>query len=450
MTDKPELQQALEDLNHGFEEYKDTMEIALKERALKGDVDVLITEKIERLNEEIEKRTELLDSAAKQVDGMMTRMDELETAQQRSGVGSNQSPEEELQTRSDACSMILADHYERGRPLDLNASEIEAPDLEAFGAYNRHYTSYLRRGQDRFFRDAGFDDIETRLLSVDRDPGGGYWVTPAMSGRIMTIIRETSPVRKFATVESISTDSLELLVDENQADFGWVAEEDSRDETATPDIGKRVINVHEMYAEPRATQKLLDDAGFNVEAWLSGKVAERFARAEATAFVVGTGVGQPRGLATYASGTSAGQIEQINSGTSGAVTSDGLYDLVYSLKGPYLRNARFMAARLTIRDIRKLKDGEGRYLWEPNQQVGQPQSLLGYAVTQADDLAAIAGGSLSIAWGDFKAAYTVVDRIGIRTLRDPFTAKPYIKLYTTKRVGGAVTNFEAIKLQVMT
>jgi HK97 family phage major capsid protein len=242
---------------------------------------------------------------------------------------------------------------------------------------------------------------------------------------------------------------LELIADENQAGFGWVAEQDSRTETTTPDISKRVIHAHEMYAEPRATQKLLDDAGFDVEGWLGRKVSNRFARAEATAFVTGSGVGQPRGFTTYPTGTSTGQIEQINSGAASALTADGIFDLVYSLKSPYLMNSRFMMARLTIRDVRKLKDGEGRYLWEPIFKVGEPASLVGYPLHQADDMPAVSAGNEAIVFGDMKTAYTIVDRKGIRVLRDPYTAKPYIKFYTTRRVGGDVVNFEAIKLQTI-
>jgi HK97 family phage major capsid protein len=185
----------------------------------------------------------------------------------------------------------------------------------------------------------------------------------------------------------------------------------------------------------------------DVEGWLANKVADEFARKEATAFISGTGVAQPRGILTYTAGTSWGQIEQINSGSSGALTADGLLSLVYGLKEAYARNASFLMNRSVVSAARKLKDTTNQYLWQPGLAMGQPDMLLGRPVYEATDMPVAASNSLSVAFGDFAAAYTVVDRIGIRTLRDPFTAKPFVRFYTTKRVGGDVVNFEALKIQ---
>ena len=448
MEETKVLQQAVEDLNKAVAEFKDTNTKALETKADKGSVDPLITEKLEAIEKTIEEKSALLETAGTEMKANADKIAELETALERSGPGAI-DPKAELEIRSQACEMILTDHYDMGRPMDLLPEDVDSADVDAFKLYSKHFNTYLRKGDGAFLKKMGGSDLETKLLSVDRDPGGGYWVKPEMSSRIVTIVFETSPIRPFAAVESIGSDSLELIADENQVGFGWVAEQEARAETTTPDIAKRVIHAHEMYAEPRSTQKLLDDAGFNVEAWLANKIADRFARAEATAFVAGTGVGQPRGFITYPAGTATGQIEQIASGAAGDVTADGLMDLVYSLKSPYLRNSRFMMARLTIRDVRKLKDGEGRYLWEPIIKVGEPATLLGYPVHQADDMPAVSAGLEAIAFGDFRAAYTIVDRMGIRTLRDPYTAKPNIKFYTTRRVGGDVVNFEALKLQTI-
>lgn len=450
MTDEVKLQQAVTDLSEAFKEFKTANDEILKLKLESKDVDPLLEEKLSKIQDTLDEKTEIIEAAGKELKANQDRMDTLETMMNRSGPGATDQ-KADLELRNAACEIIRVDKYDEGlEKFELDPANVDDADVKAFELYDRHFSTYLRKGQPAFLRKMGHPQLETKLLSVDRDPGGGYWVKPEMSSRIATIVFETSPVREFATVETIASDSLELIRDEEQAGFGWVAEQEDRPETTTPDIGKKTIHAHELYAEPRVTQKLLDDAGFNVERWLSGKVAERFARAEATAHVAGTGVGQPRGFTTYPSGTSSGQIEQVNSGTSGAVVADGLMNLVYSIKGPYTRNARFMAARLTIRDIRKLKDGEGNYLWERNFQAGQPLNILGWPMHQADDMPAIAGGSLSIAFGDFKAAYTIVDRFGIRVLRDPYTAKPFIKLYTTRRTGGDVVNFEAIKLQVLT
>ncbi len=450
--DEAQLQQAVEDLGKANAEFKKTYDEALETKASKGDIPADLTEKLDKIETELEKKGALLETAATamqvEIKSANDKIEALETALERSGPGAT-DPKAELETRSQACELILTDHYDMGRPIDLLPEDVDASDVDVFKLYTKHFGSYLRKGTGAFLKKMGIEKLETKLLSVDRDPGGGYWVKPEMSSRITTIVFETSPIRPFAAVETIGSDSLELIADENQVGFGWVAEQEDRPETTTADIGKRVIHAHEMYAEPRSTQKLLDDAGFNVEAWLARKIADRFGRAEATAFVAGTGVGQPRGFITYPAGTATGQIEQINSGAASTLTPDGLMDLVYSLKSPYLRNSRFMMARLTIRDVRKLKDGEGRYLWEPILKVGQPASLLGYPLHQADDMPAVSDGLEAIAFGDFRAAYTIVDRMGIRTLRDPYTAKPFIKFYTTRRVGGDVVNFEAIKLQTI-
>ncbi len=446
--DAEQLQQAIEDLNKANDEFKKTYDEALETKAIKGEIDPLVTEKLEKIEDTLDKKGALLETAATELKSAQDQISALETAMERTGPGSD-DPKAELEIRSQACEMITVDHFEAGRPLELLPEDVDASDVEAFKLYSKHFHTYLRRDFSAFLNKMDATRLETKLLSVDRDPGGGYWVRPEVSSRIVTKVFETSPIRQFAMVENIGSDQLEILADESEAGSGWVAEQESRAQTDTPDIGKRVIHAHELYAKPRATQKLLDDAGFDVEAWLGRKVSEKFARDEATAFVAGTGVGQPRGFITYPSGTSVGQIEQIVSGATSALTADGIFDLVYSLKAPYLINARFMAARLTIRDLRKLKDGDGRYLWEPIFKVGQPASIVGYPIHQADDMPAVSAGLEAIVFGDMKTAYTIVDRKGIRVLRDPYTAKPYVVFYTTRRVGGDVVNFEAIKLQTI-
>lgn len=295
-------------------------------------------------------------------------------------------------------------------------------------------------------------DTERKALSVGSDPEGGYVVYPDMSGQIVQKVFETSPMRAYASIQTISTDALEGIFDLNEASFGWVEETESRSETNTPDIGRWRIPVHEMYAFPFATQKLLDDAAIDMENWLSMKVADKFARAEADAFVNGSGVGQPRGFLTYSDGTTLpGTIEQFDTGVNGAYAAapdggDVLIDALYGLKAPYRANATWFMNRATTKLTRKLKDSDGAYLWSPGIAAGQPATLLGYPVAAFEDMPDPATGSLSVAVGDMRAAYQIVDRIGIRVLRDALTNKPYIGLYTVKRVGGDVVNFEAVKL----
>jgi HK97 family phage major capsid protein len=319
-------------------------------------------------------------------------------------------------------------------------------DGEALDAYKASEQAYWRKGLDVM------SDAERKALSVGGDANGGFVVNPDMSGRVVQKVFETSPLRAYAAVQVISTDALEGLFDLNEAGFGWVEETGARSETSTPDLGKYRIPVHEMFAKPMATQKLLDDAELNMEAWLAGKVADRFARAENAAFVNGDGVSKPRGFLTYAAGsTLPGQIEQRNSGANGALAAapaaaDVLMSALYDLKAPYKGNATWAMSRATTKLVRQAKDSDGAYLWSPSIAAGQPATLLAYPVASFEDMPDPATGSLSIAVADWSQAYQIVDRIGIRTLRDPYSSKPYIEFYSTKRVGGDVVNFEAIKL----
>ena len=255
-------------------------------------------------------------------------------------------------------------------------------------------------------------------------------------------------MRNLATVESISTDALEIPEDIGDSGVGWTAETGVRTETTTPTIGVRRIPVHELYAMPKATQQLLDDSRVNIEEWLSTRIANKMAVTENMAYINGDGVDKPRGLLTYPAGTTnPGQIQQIHSGNAAQITADGLRTLFYALKTPYIRNAGWIMGRATIEAISKLKDGGGEYLWEPGLKVGEPQTLLGHPIERMEDMPVVAANSLSIAFGDWRQAYTIVDRIGVRVLRDPFSAKPFVLFYTTKRTGGDVANFEAAVIQ---
>ena len=319
-------------------------------------------------------------------------------------------------------------------------------DVDQLDQYKAAFDTYLRKD------DRGMVGDEFKALSVGSDPDGGYVVHPDMSGRIVTKVFETSPMRAFASVQTISTDALEGIFDLDEAEAIWVAETQARNETGTPQLKVWRIPAHEMAAQPAATQKLLDDAEINMESWLAGKVADKFARKENAAFVAGTGVDQPRGFLTYDAGTTLpGTIEDFRTGANGAFAAapnggDVLIDALYGLKAPYRANATWFMNRATTKLTRKLKDNDGAYLWSPGIAAGQPATLLGYPVAAFEDMPdATTTGVKAIAVGDMRAAYQIVDRAGIRVLRDPYTSKPYIKFYTTKRVGGDVVNFEAIK-----
>lgn len=319
-------------------------------------------------------------------------------------------------------------------------------------AYKSALMQYIRKGNAN-----GLDDLQTKAMSVGSDPDGGYLVTPDTTGRIAQKLFETSPMRPIADVQTISTDALEGLIDNDETGFGWTGETATRTETDTPQLGKYRIPVEEMYAEPKATQKLLDDAAVDVGAWLERKIADRFGRGENSAFWNGDGVGKPQGICAYPTATTDdgsrawGTMQHIITGANGdfgntpALSSDKLIDLMYALKAGYRTGARWACPRTVVGKIRKFKEATTNgYIWQPGLG-GQPATILGFPITESEDMPALGTGSLSMAFGNFAIAYQIVDRIGIRILRDPYTAKPFVKFYATKRTGGGVVNFEAVK-----
>lgn len=420
-----DVRSAVYDLGRAFEAFKEANDQRLREIERRGAADPLTDMKVNRLNGEISRALDAADAAKR-------RVDQIETAISRSPAHGSGDEWKEAE-------MFMLER--KGRiEHDLG--------IDGYRQYKSALRSYLRKNN------AGGGVDEIKALSAGSDPDGGYTVTPDLSGRIAQLVRDTSPMRQVASVITIGTDALEGIHDLNEATSGWVGETESRPETAAPKIGEYRIPVHEQYAEPRATQKLLDDSLFNVEEWLATKIAERLARMENESFVTGNGVKKPRGFLTYAAGTPSASgfsvIEQVLSGGSGDFADenpgDALISLVYALKSAYREKAVFMMKRSTLAEVRKLKDGNDNYIWQPDFQMKQGGTLLGFNVVEAEDMPDITAGSLSIAFGDFSAGYQIVDRQGIRILRDSFTAKPYVKFYTTKRVGGDVVNFEAIKL----
>jgi len=289
-------------------------------------------------------------------------------------------------------------------------------------------------------------EVELKALSVDSDPDGGYTVPEQMSTEIIKKVFESNPMRQLASVQTISTESFDIMVDYDEASAGWVGETQARTETDTPELAKINIPVHEIYAEPKATQKLLDDSAINIEQWLAEHVSMKFARMEESAFIAGNGVLKPKGILEYADGSSYDEIEQIAGGHASQLEDDALVKLVYGLKAFYKQNASFLMKRATVEKVRLLKDSDGQYVWQPGLQSGEPDMLMNYPIYEADDMPAVAADALPIAFGDFRAGYQIVDRIGIRTLRDNLTLKGWVKFYTTKRVGGGVKNGEAMKL----
>lgn len=327
----------------------------------------------------------------------------------------------------------------------VQSAEADERELEHKSAFE----SYVRKGDV-----TALAGLEQKALSVGSEADGGYLVPDKAEHTIMQALEDESPIRKISGSISISTGLYKRPFAISGASAGWVGETGGRPQTATPTLAELSFPTMELYAMPAATLKLLDDAAVNIETWIASEVRESFAEHEGQAFVSGDGVNKPKGFLSYGTvpndSWSWGQLGYIATGAAAdfAATnpSDALIDLVYALKSKYRRGARFVMNRLTQSAIRKLKDADGNYLWQPSLGAALEPNLLGYPVSECEDMPDIDADSLSLAFGDFSRGYLIVDRAGIRVLRDPFTAKPYVLLYTTKRVGGGMQDFNAIKL----
>ncbi len=291
-----------------------------------------------------------------------------------------------------------------------------------------------------------------KSLSGTQGTNGGYLVPQTMTESIQQNLNKAVSLRALARVTNISTNSLDVLVDKNGCDVGWVSEEGERSDTKTPDLEKINIPVHEVYAKPRATQQLLDDAHVDVEEWLSQKVSDQMSVTENYAFINGNGEGKPKGILAYDQknlGQEAhGSIGTLNcESVENALTVDNLIDLMGALKPQYHSNAVWLMSPSVLGALRKLKDSTDRFIWQPSLSDEMHSQLLGHKVYITNDMPAITDDKpVLLAFGNFEEGYQIVDRQEMSVLRDPFSAKPYVEFYATKRVGGAVTNFDAIKL----
>ncbi|MGU3361106.1 phage major capsid protein [Methylobacterium sp. M6A4_1b] len=320
------------------------------------------------------------------------------------------------------------------------------------GASHEHkaaFDLYVRAGES-----GGLKRLEEKALSAGSGPDGGYLVPAEVERMVLTRLANLSPIRALATVRVISGGQYKRAVSVRDAVAGWVAETAPRAQTDSPVLSELTFPAMELYAMPAATQTLLDDAIVDIDSWLADEVETTFAEQEGIAFVTGNGSSRPRGFLTYdlVANTAwvPGKIGTVSTGAAGAFPaanpSDVLFDLVYGLRAGYRQNAAFVMNRRLQSTIRKFKDADGNYLWQPPLAAGQAATLMGFPVAEAEAMPNAAANSLSVAFGDFRRGYLVVDRAGLRVLRDPYSAKPYVLFYTTKRVGGGVQDFDAIKL----
>lgn len=400
-----ELTQVIDDLGRTFEEFKKTNDQRLQEIEKKGASDPILDEKLAKLNE----RMAALDEIKSRIDGMETKINRPGNA---------------------------------GFPSEKD--KIKAEHKEAF-------RNFVRKGNE-----VGLKDLEMKAVNIGTPGEGGYAVPEEIDRMVYDLLVDISPMRSICNRVQVGTSDWKKLVNTRGTASGWVGEATARTETATSGLAEVAPPMGEIYANPAATQWSLDDMFFDVEQWISNEVSVEFAKEEGLAFISGNGTNKPKGILAYTSAATAdsarafGTIEHLATGVAGGWAasnpSDVLITLVYKLKAGLRRNARFVTNKALLAEIRAFKDGQGQYLWQPGLQQGQPSMLLGYPVVEAEDMPAKATDSKSLAFGDFRAGYTIVDRVGLRTLRDPFTNKPYVHFYTTKRLGGAIIDSEAIKV----
>ncbi|MDZ4760823.1 MAG: phage major capsid protein [Alphaproteobacteria bacterium] len=372
---------------------------------------------------------------------------------------SNDARLEEIERRGSADPLIDAQIARIDRALVEHKSALDRIALDAarpgIGEDRRKgdpehksaWGAYLRKGDD-----SGIARLDLKALTQGTENQGGYVAPPELDRLIEARLMAASPMRQIASVRQTSSTVFRKPVSLGAAS-AWAAETGARAETTAPTLDLLEFPAAELYAMPAATQTLLDDAYADIDEWLADEVETAFASQESAAFVTGNGTNRPKGFLAYTMVAEASHawntIGFILSGADGAFAAsdpaDRLIDLVYALKSQYRANARFVMNRRTVSAVRKLKDADGNYLWRPGG-AGEAASMLGYAVTEIEDMPDVATGAFGIAFGDFRKGYLIVDRQGARVLRDPYSAKPYVLFYTTKRVGGGVQNFDAIKV----
>jgi len=411
-----EVKQAVETLGKTFEEFKTKNDERLKQAEKKGE-DAVTKDEVEKLNKGID---DLKAELKKQLDGLEAKANRL----QLEGTGDGAAEQKAAAAFGDL----------------VGKSGYTAAELKD---YRADLGNYLRR-----------NEVKATTMMVGADPAGGFWVSPDNTGRMVKKLYETTPMRQLANVVSIGTDRLEGPIDNGEGDAAWVGETDARPQTDMSQLGMWAIDVNELYAYPMVTQKLLEDAKIDIEAWVSDKSVMKFGRKENTAFVNGDGNKKPKGFLAYSSTADDdaarkwGVLQYILSGKAdGLATADAFIDMIFSLKAGYRQGAGFMSARKSLGTVRKLKDGQGNYLVDLRLSGGAlVESIFGYGVTDGEDMPQIAAGSTPFAFGNFAEAYTIVDRLGVSVIRDNITRPGFVKYHMRKRVGGGVVNFEALKL----
>lgn len=393
-----DLNGTMYDFLNAFEEFKSANDQRFSELEGKAREDVLTTHKVDRLNHALDEQKAAIDR------------------------------------------LVL----EAKRPLRGGREELAGEPSGRKQAFER----YMRTGDS-----AALLVPEGKSFSAGVDADGGFLAPEETERLISAAVRDVSPIRQIASVRQIGANTFRKPISISGAAAGWVGETEARPETATPTLAAVDFPTMELYAMPATTQSLLDDSVVNIEQFLADEVQTEFAAQEGAAFINGDGVNRPRGFLSYPivadSGQNWGSLGYVATGEEGSFGSnpvDRLIDLAYAPAQAFRANGSFVMNRSVVSSVRKFKDVDGNYLWQPSMQAGTPATLLGYPVLEAEDMPDVSSDSHSVAFGDFGRGYLIVDRVGLRILRDPFSAKPYVLFYTTKRVGGGVQNFNAIKV----
>ncbi|PHR94509.1 MAG: phage major capsid protein [Robiginitomaculum sp.] len=394
MVDSAELRTAQADFSATFAAFKDANDLRLTEIEAKTSADILLDAKVDRLNTALDQQTRRIERLS----------------------------------------------IQSGQPQLGSAPQ----NTEAKSAWS----SYIRTGDG-----SALMSLEGKSVNAGVDAEGGYIAPAETESLIDRVLSEASVFRTISSVRHIGASSFKKPISAGGAASGWAGETDARPETTAPQLELLDFPAGELYAMPAATQVLLDDGVADVDQWLADEVRDVFAAQETTAFTTGNGTNKPKGILSYTnvaeSAHSWGNMGYVATGTDGAfdvdAPIDALIDLIYAPKPRYRANGNFTMNRRTLSMLRKFKDADDNYIWQPATQSGQPSTLLGYPVVEIEDMPDIASDSLSVAFGDFRRGYLIVDRQGVRVLRDPYSAKPYVLFYTTKRVGGGVQDFNAIK-----
>lgn len=425
------IAEAIDKINTAFNEYKTTNDARIE--AMKSG----------KGTAELDAKLAKIDTEIDTLKSIKADLEKLQTKLSRPGQGGGdrddrQSPEAEAYKGAFLAWVRNPSDHETRAALQQRAKELKKVQRVSAAAGDE-------------------DGWETRATQTATSTGsaGGYALPEQIEQQIARLALDISPIRQLATVRTVGTSDYKELFDVNGAGFEWVGETDTRNQTNTPDLAEVAPTFGMASAKPQASEESLDDLFFDVEGWLIDSASEAIAQGEGAAFLSGNGTKKPTGIlagptpvATADASRAFGTLQYIASGQAGAMPTslDTLYDLVYSLRARYRRNANWLSAKITLAALRKYKSSDNQYLWQPAIAAGQPDMFLGYPVVEAEDMPVVAANAFPLAFGDFKEGYLIADRVGMRITRDEITTPGFVKFYVRRRVGGKLRNTQAIKL----